>query len=432
MNDDIINAKNLLNLNRRGRYTIPSNNLYPHQWSWDSAWIMYGYCITKEYEKAENEMYALFDYQWSNGLVPSIIFHNLENNTYFPGPDVWDLDLTANHLTINKTTTGIVQPPLHASACLKLYEYSKNITFLKNIYPKLLKWHKYLYNERDIYDEGLVYIRHPWESGMDNSPIWDESLNKIHINEFKYSSLRTDNKKVNSNERPTDITYERYLKLIDLFKECKFNERLIFEKSEFIIQDVLFNSLLLNSDYALLKIAEILNETNDILLIKYWINKTKYSFEHKLFKNDFYYDFDIKRNKLIEIKTISGLSSIIVCDNHKTVQNILIHNFIDIESNNYNISSLDRVDPCFNPINYWRGPMWVNLSWLVINGLNKNNYTELAKKIQKSCIEKIKTIGYYEYFDSNDMENNILAGCGDNRFSWTAAIFICMLSDIKL
>ncbi len=191
-------------------------------------------------------------------------------------------------------------------------------------------------------------------------------------------------------------------------------------------------SLLLNSDYALLKIAEILNETNDILLIKYWINKTKYSFEHKLFKNDFYYDFDIKRNKLIEIKTISGLSSILVCDNHKTVQTILIHNFIDIESNNYNISSLDRGESCFNPINYWRGPMWVNLSWLVINGLNKNNYIELAKKIQKSCIEKIKTIGYYEYFDSNDMENNILAGCGDNRFSWTAAIFICMLSDIKL
>ena len=92
MNDDIINAKKLLNKNRRGQYTIPSNNLYPHQWSWDSAWIIYGYCITKEYEKAENEMYALFNYQWVNGLVPSIVFHNLENNTYFPGPDVWELN----------------------------------------------------------------------------------------------------------------------------------------------------------------------------------------------------------------------------------------------------------------------------------------------------------------------------------------------------
>ena len=117
---------------------------------------------------------------------------------------------------------------------------------------------------------------------------------------------------------------------------------------------------------------------------------------------------------------------------HAPWENCLIHHFIDIESNNYNIASLDRGSSYFNSINYWRGPMWVNLSWLVINGLNKNNYNELAKKIKNSCIEKIKTIGYYEYFDSNDIENNILTGCGDNRFSWTAAILICMLSDIKL
>ena len=431
MNDDIINAKRLLSDNNKGNYTIPSNNLYPHQWSWDSAWIIYGYCVTKEFKKAEEEMYALFDYQWLNGLVPSIVFHNLENNTYFPGPEMWELDLTANHLTLKNTCTGIVQPPLHASACLKLFEYSNNIEFLKNIYPKLLKWHKYLYNERDIFDEGLVYIRHPWESGMDNSPIWDESLNRMQINKFKYSNMRTDNKKVNSDERPTDITYERYMKLIELFKECKFNEQLIFEKSEFIIQDVLFNTLLLNSNKALLKIAEILNYDNDKLLINYWINKTKTSFEKKFFHNNYYYDFDLKTNKIIETKTISGLSSLIICDNHESIKNILVNEFLDIHSNNYNISSLTREHKLFDSINYWRGPMWVNLTWLIINGLEQNNYTDLALKIKNNCIDKVKTIGYYEYFDSNDVSNKLTSGCGDNRFSWTAAILICMITDFK-
>ena len=34
------------------------------------------------------------------------------------------------------------------------------------------------------------------------------------MNEYKYSKMRIDNKKVNEKERPTDLTYERYIKLI--------------------------------------------------------------------------------------------------------------------------------------------------------------------------------------------------------------------------
>lgn len=38
-----------------------------------------------------NEMITLFKYQWKNGLVPFIAFHNLENNTYCPTPELWNL-----------------------------------------------------------------------------------------------------------------------------------------------------------------------------------------------------------------------------------------------------------------------------------------------------------------------------------------------------
>lgn len=431
MKDEIQTAKSILDSNRKNKYTIPSINLYPHQWSWDSAWIVYGYCSINEFQNAENEMMSLFKYQWRNGLVPSIIFHDLSDITYFPGPEIWELDKSASHLTDKFCTTGIVQPPIHASACLKLYELSKNKIFLNLIYPKLLKWHKYLYTERDILDDGLIYIRHPWESGMDNSPAWDESLNRIKINEYKYSKFRTDNKKVNPKERPTDITYERYLYLIELFKECKFNERLIFEKSEFIIQDVLFNTLLIKSNNALLKIAQILDKKIDINLINYWIQKTKLSFESKLYKNSFYYSFDLKKNKHIEIKTISNISSIIVCDNYNVVINSLLDQFLDIKNNNYNIASLERNNKLFDSINYWRGPMWVNLTWLIINGLKKLEKHDLANKIKDNCIKKISSIGFYEYFDSNDIDNKKISGCGDNKFSWTAAIFISMIRDIK-
>ena len=425
-------AKDLLNQNSRSKnnnsYTIPSKNLYPHQWSWDSAWICYGYCGTNNIDAAEKEMISLLDYQWDNGLIPSIVFHCLENDTYWPSPDMWNLKEKAKNLTNKFNSTGIVQPPIHSSACLNIYNSNDNKVkakeFLLKVFDKLYLWHKYLYQERDINDEGLVFIRHPWESGMDNSPIWDPSLDRIEIKEFKYSKYRTDNKKVNEDERPTDLTYERYIELINIFKSCQYNEKKIVESSQFVIQDVLFNILLLKSNYALSTIAEILGK-NENKIIKSWISKTEKGLS-KLYYQGFYYDFDLKSNQLIKIKTITGLSAIYYSNKTEEIINILEKEFLDIRNNNYMISSLSREDKNFNPINYWRGPMWVNLTWLISSGLKKQGYPILSNIINQECINKIQNEGFFEYFDSKKS-----IGCGDNYFSWTAAVYICMILNLQ-
>ncbi len=53
--------------------------------------------------------------------------------------------------------------------------------FLKVIYPKLLRWHRYLLTNRDPERSGLVTIFHPWESGTDNSPRWDAALERVAV-----------------------------------------------------------------------------------------------------------------------------------------------------------------------------------------------------------------------------------------------------------
>ncbi len=75
--------------------------------------------------------------------------------------------------------------------------------------------------------------------------------------------------------------------------------------------------------------------------------------------------------------------------------------------------------------------MWTNLTWLIISGLYKHKENDLADKIKFNCIKKIKDVGYYEYFDSEDL-SNINSGCGDNLFSWTASMYICMISNMKM
>ena len=66
-------AKNILDKNWNGNFTVPSPVLYPHQWSWDSAFVAIGNSYIN-IERAIKELEYLFDTQWKNGMVPQIAY----------------------------------------------------------------------------------------------------------------------------------------------------------------------------------------------------------------------------------------------------------------------------------------------------------------------------------------------------------------------
>jgi hypothetical protein len=76
MNEDMLvrQARAVLDFNWTGEYTMPGPRLYPHQWSWDSAFIAIGYSRYDQ-ERAMRELRHLFEAQWKNGLLPQIIFN---------------------------------------------------------------------------------------------------------------------------------------------------------------------------------------------------------------------------------------------------------------------------------------------------------------------------------------------------------------------
>ena len=84
-------AKRILEENWKGKYTIPSPRLYPHQWSWDSGFITIGYSNFDQ-DKAQKELLSMFEGQWTNGMLPHIIFR-FENN-YFPNAEYWQTELS--------------------------------------------------------------------------------------------------------------------------------------------------------------------------------------------------------------------------------------------------------------------------------------------------------------------------------------------------
>jgi hypothetical protein len=175
-------AKSILEDNWTGSYTKPSPGLYPHQWNWDSGFIAIGYAHYDQ-KKAQQEILSLFEHQWPNGMVPQIVFNPRALGNYFPEPDFWQAP-------DGRLTSGITMPPVHATACLHIYRKAKDKMlakdFLKTMFPRLLASHQYFYRDRDPDHSGLVYIRHPWESGLDNSPAWDAPMGRIKINKKSF------------------------------------------------------------------------------------------------------------------------------------------------------------------------------------------------------------------------------------------------------
>src|SRR5215218_6909194 len=264
MNEDMLvrQARAVLDFNWTGEYTMPGPRLYPHQWSWDAAFIAIGYSHYDQ-ERATRGLRHLFEAQWKNGLLPQLVF-NPHFTNYFPGPNFWHAkespDAPEHH-----ETSGVVQPPIHATAALYIYRHAedeaKARAFLEYAFSKLSAWHDYLYRERDPEGEGLVYIRHPWESGMDNSPVWDQTMQRLHLGSDQVPRYRrADIHTVSASDRPTSGAYDRFAYLVEFFADRAYDETKIRQDCPFLIQDVLFNSLLHKADKDLAEISRIVGE----------------------------------------------------------------------------------------------------------------------------------------------------------------------------
>jgi hypothetical protein len=131
-------AKMVLDFNWSGAYTKPGPHLYPHQWSWDSALIAIGYSHYDQ-DRAMRDLSHLFDSQWNNGLLPQIVFNPLFGE-YFPGMEFWHAERSPD-APRDRKTSGVVQPPVHATAVLYVYQHAKEKAaaegFLKRAFPNL-------------------------------------------------------------------------------------------------------------------------------------------------------------------------------------------------------------------------------------------------------------------------------------------------------
>src|SRR5260370_24101257 len=114
-------AAAVLHGNDAGNWTKASPHLYPHQWSWDSAFIAIGWAHL-DVRRAMAELEGLFAAQWSTGMVPHIVFRAGPDEPYFPGPEWWDCANPPAPPPPQVRPTGVLQPPVHALALQRIWQ----------------------------------------------------------------------------------------------------------------------------------------------------------------------------------------------------------------------------------------------------------------------------------------------------------------------
>ena len=403
-------ARQTLRDNDRGGYTVPSPALYPFQWNWDSAVTALGWMCFDE-ARAWRELERLFEGQWPNGMVPHIVFHQTADS-YFPGPEQWGLSERT------PPTSSISQPPLVASM-VRLMEAralhkEPASRAVRALLPRLLEYHRWWLRDRDPEGLGVCASYHPWETGMDNSPAWDAALQGVPPTSRPYK--RKDTGHVDPSQRPAHSDYDRYVYLMDFFKECRFDPATLFERSPFIVVDFGTNALLARAcaDLGFLCRQHGLSaEASEMNLAAARMRQALEGLWSPALGQ--YVSKDLRSGKLLEAGSAAGfLAWYAGLDG---ADRSLGRLRASLSSKPYGVASTHPEDPSFDPKKYWRGPVWPHINWLIARGLAESGHEPSALQIRAMTFELLLRHGFREYFHPESGE-----GFGGSQFSWTAAV----------
>jgi glucosylglycerate hydrolase len=431
-------AAEILRRNDMGGWTRAAPNLYPHQWSWDTGFIVIGLAHL-DTRRAAGELTSLFAHQWRNGKVPHIVFNpDAPPDSYFPGAEHWSsAGAFPDAPPAPPYTSALCQPPTHALGALRVWELAGRDEedlargFLRRIYPKLLAWHRYLATARDPEGSGLVAIYHPWESGTDNSPRWDAALEAVEVGDLPSYERQDLNHVDHPDERPTDEEYARFLWLVELIKRARCDESALNDSHPFLVKDVLFSAILVAANEALLEIARVVEAPEeDVALIERWIGRGREGLEERWDPGlGLCLDYDLRRDVPLRARTIAGFAPLVAGgmepgELEATLRTLYSPYFLGHPKLSRPLPpSTSPEEPRFHPRNYWRGPMWPVMSWLFWRSLALVGEEERAEDLRRAALQELAEGGFAEYFEPFTGEP-----LGSDGQSWTAAVALDWLA----
>lgn len=427
--DVAIQAEAVLRQNDQGSYTVPAEGLYPHQWLWDSCFIAIG-IRHYDIDRAQAELLSLIGGQWANGMLPHMIFSG--DDFFRKDRNIWRSWLhpdSPDHVA----TSGITQPPMLAEAVVRIGErlsLPERRSWYATMYPALLAYHEWLYDDRDPHGEGLLLQIHPYETGLDNTPPWISQLHEHSLPwwatalkkskaDLLVNLVRRDTRHVPPGQRMSNVDALIYYDVILRLRRKQYRTDAILNRSMFAIEDLTFNSIFIRANQHLQAIAHtIRRELPPELLAR--IKKTEQALEQLWdpYASQ-YYSRNFVTHRLIKEPSIATLMPLYAGTVPPERARHLVRQLENSKlfGPSFPVPSVPLNSDWFHEFEYWQGPTWVNTNWLIVDGLRRHGFEDHAQALAESTVEMVQRTGCYEYFSALDG-----TPAGAKNFSWTAAL----------
>ena len=343
-------------------------------WAWDS-WKHAVAVAHYDIELAKNQIRAMYDYQLENGFIVDCIFRDT---------------------TLEKHNYRNTKPPLSAWSVWKVYEQDKDINFIKEMYPKIIKQHNWWYTFRDYDNDGVceygstdgTLIAAKWESGMDNAVRFDDS-----------KMVQSDQAIFSMNQESVDL-----------------NAYLYAEKQYLVLM------------------ADLLGNKIAVEELKTAAKKLKTQIQDQFYdeKTGWFYDTSIDGKSFIKVMGCEGwiplwanVASTVQAESVK--KNMMNPDYFNTK---VPFQTLSAHHPKFKPNRgYWRGPNWLDQAYFGVRGLRNYGYQKEANENAYKLIHNASGVLTKGSSIRENYQPITGEGLESENFSWSAAHYLLLMLD---
>jgi hypothetical protein len=351
----------------RFAYTRPSPERYRWQWYWDSCFSAIVW-RRLDPERARLELSTLLAARRDDGFIGHTIF--------WERPVRGVRRLYYNILDEDDLTTATIQPPMLAWA----WRISVGDPALE---PAVVAHHDFVLGERDLEGDGLIWLLQPDESGLDASPQFDPIW------------------------RNRAQGMPGFLELVHRNRKLGFRIAAVREAGGPVVCEVLTNVLHGLSRLALGRpsltpalIERLYEESSGLFLPQAWPAPEQ-------------------RIPL----TWTALAPLALPDLPEQIGRRLVEEHL-LSRRFWTCVAPPSVaidESCFSLREhalglrrYWRGPSWINSSWLLWLGLVRLGYDEQARALARGIERAVLASGLREFYNPHDA-----GGMGACSFAWS-------------
>ena len=335
-----------------GGHCVPHPTTYPWQWLWDSCFHAVVWAHLGD-QRAVTELRGALAGQDADGFVPHL--------QYGPGPHphvgLWG----------RPRTSSITQPPMYGHAARVLVE--RGFALDDDVLLRARRGLRFLLHDRHRSRAGLVELCHPWESGCDDSPRWDDAL---------------------AGAWTRDRWFECKGELVGSIERSPGGAPV--HNPAFAIGSVGFSALVA---WNALELAPLIGDAQlraDAEALVAAIDDRWDSSLHT------WVDDGPTAAGSGRVRTLDSLLPLLVCPRDRAFDELLDPAAFGAA---YGPTGVHRREPAYSATTYWRGPAWPQLTYLLWLAATSSPRRGVADSLVRSMTLGAVASGFAEYWDAD-------------------------------